>query len=141
MLIQEREQARQVFFDVWQKLQNKSPLQPMESVIADIIQWHPDYHNYLSDTQKTTHEDFQLEQGNTNPFLHMGMHIAIREQLGMDRPAGIRAIHHTLAVRYQSEHEAEHQMIECLGASLWEAQRNQRLPDEVVYFECLNKLC
>ena len=76
-----------------------------------------------------------------NPFLHMGMHIAIREQLGMDRPAGIRAIHHSLVVFYQSEHEAEQQMIECLAVSLWEAQHNQRLPDEVAYLECLNKLC
>ena len=85
-------------------------------------------------------KDFMPEQGESNPFMHMGMHIAIREQLGTDRPAGIAIANKKLLLRLQDPHEVEHQMMECLGQSLWEAQRNNTAPDETQYLRCVQKL-
>jgi hypothetical protein len=67
------------------------------------------------------------------------MHLSIREQAGTDRPPGIRAIHQRLSSRLGAM-EAEHRMIECLGRSLWEAQRAGTLPDETAYLDCLRSL-
>ena len=83
--------------------------------------------------------DYTPEAGQSNPFLHMGMHLAIREQVGTDRPAGIRAVHSALAARLGGIHEAEHVMIECLGEALWNAQRAGVAPDEARYLEDLRR--
>jgi hypothetical protein len=77
--------------------------------------------------------------GETNPFLHMGMHLAIQEQLGGQRPEGILEVYQQLC-RRMTGHAAEHQMMECLGETLWEAQRNGVEPDERVYLERLRRL-
>jgi hypothetical protein len=84
--------------------------------------------------------NYTPEQGQSNPFLHMGMHLAIREQAGTDRPPGIRAIHAALAQRLGDPHEAEHRMIECLGEALWNAQRAGTAPDEAAYVAALRRL-
>ena len=125
--------------DVWQKIQQNLVLEPMEALIADIIEIHPEYHALLVTGEDIRQQDFSPEQGQTNPFLHMGMHITLREQAGTDRPPGVRAIHQKLVSR-QGEHEAEHAMMECLGQVLWNAQRNNQPPDEAAYLDCLKKL-
>lgn len=138
-MYQNRDQIRQVYLTVWDKMQNKKILQPMESVIADIIQLHPEYHSLLNQGESATELDFNPESGHTNPFLHMGMHIALREQTATDRPAGIQHIHQKLSARL-GHHEAEHAMIECLAEALWLAQKNNSLPDDSRYLDCLKKL-
>jgi len=138
-MLQSRDEVRQVYLGVWQKIQQNLVLEPMEALIADIIEIHPEYHALLGAGDDVRHEEFTPEQGQTNPFLHMGMHIALREQAGTDRPAGIRKIHQKL-VSKQGAHEAEHAMMECLGQTLWTAQRNNQPPDEPSYLDCLRKL-
>lgn len=138
-MLQSRDEVRQVYLGVWQKIQQNLVLEPMEALIADIIEIHPEYHALLGAGDDVRHEEFTPEQGQTNPFLHMGMHIALREQAGTDRPAGIRKIHQKL-VSKQGAHEAEHAMMECLGQTLWTAQRNNQPPDEASYLDCLRKL-
>ena len=138
-MLQSRDEARQVYLDVWHKIQQNLVLEPMEALIADIIEIHPEYHALLGAGDDIRQEEFTPEQGQTNPFLHMGMHIALREQAGTDRPAGIRKIHQKL-VSKQGEHEAEHAMMECLGQTLWTAQRNNQPPDEASYLDCLRRL-
>jgi len=69
----------------------------------------------------------------------MGLHIAIREQVAIDRPPGIRGIFERLAAASDT-HEAEHAMIECLAETLWEAQRDNRQPDDTAYLGRLRKL-
>ena len=138
-MFQSRDEVRQVYTDVWTKLQKGSLLEPMESIIADIIQLHPEYHNLLSSQENSKHSEFNPDQGQSNPFLHMGMHIALREQTSIDRPTGIKPIHQKLSKRL-GIHDAEHAMIECLGQALWLAQQNQSMPDEVNYLECLKKI-
>ncbi len=138
-MFQSRDEVRQVYLGVWHKIQQQLVLEPMEALIADVIEIHPEYHALLAASDDIKQQEFTPEQGQTNPFLHMGMHITLREQAGTDRPAGIRAIHQKL-VSKNGAHEAEHAMMECLGQTLWNAQRNNQPPDEDAYLDCLRKL-
>lgn len=138
-MFQSRDEVRQVYLGVWHKIQQNLVLEPMEALIADVIEIHPEYHALLATGEDIRQQDFTPEQGQTNPFLHMGMHITLREQAGTDRPPGIRTIHQKLVSR-QGVHEAEHAMMECLGQVLWNAQRNHQSPDEAAYLDCLKKL-
>ena len=131
-----RSDTRQMFFDVWRKLESREPMTALESMVAEVIRLHPEYHNYLADAGKTLDRDWLPEGGETNPFLHMGMHIAIREQLSIDRPPGVKAAH-TVLRQTLDAHAAEHAMLECLAETRWRAQRENRLPDEQAYLSCL----
>lgn len=132
-----RTDTRQMFFDVWQKQQRNAPLTALESIVGDVIRLHPEYHGLLSAPDKALDRDWRPEGGETNPFLHMGMHIAIREQLSIDRPAGIKAAYSALLAHTGDAHRAEHEMLECLAEALWLAQREGRLPDEQAYLASL----
>ena len=138
-MFQSRDEVRRIYLTVWQKMQQQQLLEPMEALIADVIGAHPEYHDLFGNADEIDEREFPPEQGETNPFLHMGMHIALREQAQNDRPPGIRQIHQRLSAS-KGQHEAEHAMMECLGAALWTAQRNNGLPDETEYLDCLKKL-
>ena len=138
-MFQSRDEIRQVYLKVWQKMQDQSLLEPMEAIIADVIKLHPEYHQILDKGECAVEKDFSPEDGQTNPFLHMGMHITLREQAGGDRPAGIHDIYQNL-VQQKGMHEAEHAMMECLGQTLWNAQRHNAMPDENAYLACLRQL-
>ncbi len=131
-----REQLRQMYQTAWQKSQQQQPLTPLETQIADVVKEHPEYHTMLSRIE----QDFMPEMGQTNPFLHMGMHLGLREQLSTNRPAGIISIYQSLLKTTPSSHEAEHKMMECLGEALWTAQRNNTAPDDAAYLKCLKSL-
>jgi Domain of unknown function (DUF1841) len=134
-----RDQLRQRYLTAWQRRQLGQVLEPLEAAIADVIELHPEYHALLSDEQALS-KAFAVEQGQTNPFLHMGLHLGLREQLATRRPTGIEAIHERLCRKLGAVHEAEHRMIEVLAETLWEAQRAGRAPDEAQYLERLKKL-
>ncbi len=134
---QDRNELRQMYATAWQKYCEGAVLSPLEAQIAAVIEQHPEYHHAVSgDLDK----DFTVEQGETNPFLHMGLHLAIREQVATDRPPGIADIFEKLAARTGDAPEAEHRMIDCLAETLWEAQRDNRPPDEAIYLERLKHL-
>lgn len=139
--IQDRDSSRRFFIEVWQKHHAGQPLQPLEVLVLGVIQEHPEYHGYLQgDTEDILDREFTPEIGRTNPFLHMGMHITIREQVSIDRPPGIAAVYKKIVNRLGSTLEAEHRMLDCLGETLWLAQRHNTLPDESRYLECLQRL-
>lgn len=138
-MFQSREEVRQVYLTVWQKIQQKTLLEPMESIIADVIKLHPEYHALLDKGELAKEQDFTPEDGKTNPFLHMGMHIAIREQANADRPLGIQKAYQKI-IKVNTHHDAEHSMIECLGQVLWQAQRDNTLPDDNAYLACVKKI-
>jgi len=138
-MFQSRDEVRQVYLKVWQKMQNQSLLEPLEAIIADVIKLHPEYHSMLEEGEAAKQKDFSPEDGQTNPFLHMGMHITLREQAGGDRPTGILDIYAKL-VQQKGIHETEHAMMECLGQTLWKAQRDDAMPDENAYLACLRQL-
>ena len=137
MFGQDRQQLRQMFFQSWQKQLENRPLEPLEAMIVDVILLHPEYHVMLSDPDAYVDKDYSPEMGQTNPFLHMAMHISIREQLSTNRPDGIQSLYEQLCQKYSSSHEAEHIIMDCLGKVLWEAQRSQQMPDDQDYLECL----
>ena len=139
MFGQNRADLRRFFLTSWNKHLASQPLQPLERLVAEVIEQHPEYHGCLADEDQLR-QDFGPEQGQTNPWLHMGMHISLGEQLGADRPAGIRALYQQIVMRFGDHHAAEHAMMDCLGVVLWEAQRSARAPDEAAYLECLKKL-
>jgi hypothetical protein len=132
-------QYRNFFRKAWRKHRERLPLEPLEDMVARIIAAHPEYHALLENPDKIE-QDYTPEAGSTNPFLHMGLHIAIQEQLAADRPAGIRGIYQQLVQRHADPHEAEHRMAECLAESIWEAQRAGAAPDELMYLERLRRL-
>ena len=141
MFVQDRNEARDYFYLVWSKHKNKLPLEPIEAIISDVILEHPEYHHYLNEKESSYDNDFRPEQNESNPFLHMGMHIALKEQVSSDRPVGINSIFNKIMTKSISVHDAEHKMMECLGQSLWEAQRNNTLPDDNNYLDCLKRSC
>ena len=134
-----RSDTRQTFFEVWQKLQAGMPMTALETLIADVIRMHPEYHALLDQGLDVLDKDWLPEGGETNPFLHMGMHIAIREQLSIDRPPGIKAAYEALLARTRDVMETEHLMLECLGETLWRAQRERRMPDEQLYLRLVRE--
>jgi hypothetical protein len=134
-----RSDTRQAFFDVWAKMQDGRPMTALESIIADVIRMHPEYHALLARGIEVLDKDWSPEGGETNPFLHMGMHIAIREQLSIDRPPGIKAAYETLLSNTRDQMQAEHLMLECLGETLWRAQRENRMPDEQLYLQLVRQ--
>jgi hypothetical protein len=136
---QSREQLRAAYREAWRKWRERVPMQPLEAQIADVVAAHPEYQSLLQAPSPLAQE-FQPERGQENPFLHLGLHLALREQLGTDRPAGIAAIHQRLAATLSSGHAAEHRMIEILAGVLWDAQRGNRAADETIYLERLSRL-
>ena len=135
-----REQLRRLYVEAWQKQQTGKVLSPLEAMIAEVVAMHPEYHALLNQGEDALDRDFLPEQGESNPFMHMGMHVAIREQLSTDRPAGIVDAIRALLARVQDAHAVEHQVMECLGQSLWEAQRAGQAPDEAAYLRCVQGL-
>jgi hypothetical protein len=127
-----------MYADTWQKRCDKIPLTPLEAQIADVIEWHPEYHaDVMSDE---LNKDYTPDAGKTNPFLHMGLHLGIREQIATNRPSGITSIYSTLTARVGDAHLAEHRMIDCLAETLWEAQSQNTAPDEQKYLASLYHL-
>ena len=135
-----RARMRRRYVDAWRKFQAREPLEPLEAQLAALIAEHPEYVSSLEAGEEALEAEFTPEGGRENPFLHMGLHLAIREQVATDRPAGIARVHRQLTRRSGSAHEAEHAMIETLAATLWEAQRSGHAPDEQVYLERLRRL-
>ncbi|MES9968817.1 MAG: DUF1841 family protein [Candidatus Thiodiazotropha sp.] len=136
----DRNQMRQVFFEAWRKCQAGEEMEPLEKMIASVITQHPEYHAMLNDRERFLVQEFHPDGGESNPFLHMAMHISLLEQISTDRPLGISEIYRNLCQRRGENHDVEHQLMECLGRMLWEAQSANRMPDEQSYLDCIKAL-
>lgn len=140
MFAQSREEVRSHFLSVWGKMSSKVPLQPLEQLLARVIEQHPEYHVVFNDPARALRAEYSGDVANSNPFLHMSLHVAIAEQLQTDRPAGVvKAYNAMVEKRTYDAHAIEHKMIDCLSASLWQAQRDSRPPDEAAYISCLKR--
>ena len=137
---QSRDQLRRVYIEAWRKRRAGLPTEPLEAQVADVIALHPEYHAALEGGDDALDRDYTPEGGQSNPFLHMGLHLAVRDQIATDRPVGIRKAFQTVAAHLGSEHEAEHRIIECLAEAMWEAQRSGRPPDEAAYLQRVLRL-
>ncbi|MEW6330534.1 MAG: DUF1841 family protein [Pseudomonadota bacterium] len=136
----DRGQTREVFFRAWRAHREGRPLEGVEKLIVQVALRHPEYHPVLEQSETARERDYFPEAGETNPFLHLGMHIAIEEQLSIDQPAGIRDQYRRLLSRYPDEHAVQHRMMECLGEMLWQAGRQATAPQQTVYLDCLRRL-
>jgi hypothetical protein len=119
-----RDEVRRFFCDTWQKKQANMILTPLETLAGRWIEEHSKYHALLDDGEAALGQDYTPERGETNPFLHLSMHLSISEQISIDQPPGIRQVASVLAQRLDSEHAAQHRIMECLGQVLWESQRD-----------------
>jgi len=128
-----REQLRRSYVEAWTRRLSCAPLTPLQALIADVIGLHPEYHRLMQDADAACAYEPAAGSDTDNPFLHMGLHIAVREQVSIDRPPGIRALHGALQARHGDIHGAEHVLMEALGHTLWQAQRDGRAPDEAQY--------
>lgn len=134
-----REQARQLFFDTWRKYRQQEILSGIEAIVLEVILQHQEYHDILDDVDRYLDKDYLPEMGDTNPFLHMSMHVAIKEQLSINQPIGICERFTRLQEKTGNEHDAAHQVMGCLAEMIWQAQRNQSAPDVAIYIDCLDK--
>jgi hypothetical protein len=134
-----REALRKRYVDAWRRRCEGLPLEPLDAAIADVIELHPEYQSLFTDND-AVERSYTVEDGRINPFLHLGLHLALREQLATRRPAGIVEVHAALCRRLGSVHDTEHRMIDALAETLWEAQRRGVAPDESGYLDRLRRL-
>jgi len=132
-----REQVRQFFCETWAKHRAKAVLTPLEAIALDWIRQHPEYHADLESPEALSTQ-YQVEQGKTNPFLHLSMHLAISEQISIDHPRGIRSSFEKMSASL-GEHDAAHEIMECLGQVVWESQRLGKPLDSDHYIELIRQ--
>jgi Domain of unknown function (DUF1841) len=131
--------VRVFFCETWRKQREGLPLTPMESLAADWISQHAEYHDALADTDTALAADYTVENGQTNPFLHLSMHLTLTEQASIDQPTGIRQALMVLAARRGSLHQAHHEAMECLGEMIWASQRSGLPPDGHAYLDAVQR--
>jgi len=134
-----RDQARLFFFDAWAKYEQQLPLTDLEAIAAQVMQMHPEYHAVLDAPERYLEQAYFPEMGTINPFLHMSLHLSVLEQIGIDQPPGIAQIYRELQQKHQDTHDAQHNLMDCLAETLWQAQRDDCPPDMEVYLNCMQK--
>ena len=131
--------VRRFFCDVHRKRREGVPMTPIETLAGDWVDQHPEYHADLDDLDAALAASYTVEEGRTNPFLHLSMHLSVSEQVSIDQPRGIKQAFELLAARLGSAHEAQHQVMECLGEMIWASQRSGLPPDGQAYLECVRR--
>ncbi len=134
-----RDQVRDFFFATWRKYRASEPLEGLETIALEVALQHPEYHPVLDDPERYREQAYFPEHGETNPFLHMSLHLAFEEQLSIDQPAGVVARFAGLLERAGDRHAALHQAVDCLAEMVWRAQRDAAPPDANAYLENLEK--
>lgn len=130
-----RDQVRLFFFDTWAKFQKQQPLTDLEGIALQVVQMHPEYHAVLNAPEKYMAQAYFPEMGETNPFLHMSLHMSILEQISINQPIGIAEAYKKLVVKHGGESEAQHDLMDCLAETIWEAQRSGHPLDAAAYSE------
>lgn len=134
-----RDQVRHFFFDAWRKLKGHEPLTPLEGMALQVMQAHPEYHAVLDAPERYREQEYFPEMGETNPFLHMSLHLSILEQISIDQPPGIAAAYRALLAKHGDEMAAQHDLMDCLAETIWRAQRDRAAPDQSAYLEAIRR--
>ena len=132
--------TRRLFFSSWHTYRQNQPLTPLEQQKEEVILVHPEYHALLDTNPESSDQAYFPELGQTNPFLHMGLHLAIRDQVSTNRPVGIVDEYNRLLKKYNDPLIVEHMLMDPLVECLWQAQRQQSLPDDAAYLHALTNL-
>ncbi len=139
MFTPSRDEARRFLVEAWSKHRAKQPLSGLEQLAAGLVALHPEYHAVIENPERFADRDWNPEAGEANPFLHLSLHLAVAEQIGIDQPPGIRAQFERLRAARGDEHAALHAVLECLGEVMWSAQRHGTPPDAALYIACLER--
>lgn len=134
-----RDEVRQFFFDAWAKFKQQKTLTELEKMAVGIMHMHPEYHSILDEPEHYLQQAYYPEMGETNPFLHMSLHLSIQEQISINQPTGITQAYGKLCTLFQEEHEAQHALLECLAETIWLAQRNQTGLDAAHYLNLIEQ--
>ena len=134
-----QEDVRRFFCRCYAKHRAGQPMEALEIIASEWIDQHPEYHADLADADAALARNYDAAPGQTNPFLHLSMHLSISEQCSIDQPRGIRQAVELLAKRLDSLHDAHHAAMDCLGQMLWESQRAGRPPDGEAYIACVQR--
>ncbi|OIQ80658.1 hypothetical protein GALL_375910 [mine drainage metagenome] len=134
-----RDQVRRFFFEAWRKYRAGEPLTPLERMAVQVVLNHAEYQPVLDAPEKNLEREYFPEMGETNPFLHMSLHLSILEQLSIDQPPGIAAAYQALLNKRGDEHPAQHDLMDCLAETLWRAQRAGSAPDAAAYLAAMQK--
>ncbi len=136
-----RDQARQFLFDAWAKFRQQAPLTNLEKIAVEVIQMHPEYHAIFDIPERYINQQYFPEMGQTNPFLHISLHLSVIEQISINQPIGIRDVYTKLLEKYHDQHEAQHDILDCLAETIWHAQKNNAALDSTYYLSLLRKKC
>lgn len=134
-----RDQARQFLFDAWAKFKQHATLTDLEKIAVEVMQMHPEYHVILEAPERYMHQQYFPEMGETNPFLHLSLHLSVIEQISINQPIGIAKVYDTLRQKHNDIHMAQHDLLECLAETIWQAQHHQKPLDSTVYLNLLNQ--
>lgn len=134
-----REQVRQFFFQTWEKFKQQQGLSAMEKIALQVMRMHPEYHAVLDQSERYLQQAYFPEMGETNPFLHMSLHMSLLEQIAINQPAGIEQAYVSLQQKYGDWHLAQHELMDCLAETIWRAQRDGQPPDAAAYLDCMQK--
>ena len=134
-----QDDVRRFFCQVYAKQQAQTLIDALEVLAGEWVAEHPEYHAVLTDEASALTQQFTGENGQSNPFLHLSMHLSISEQCSIDQPRGIRQAVELLASKRNSLHDAHHEVMECLGTMLWESQRSGQAPDGQAYIDAVQR--
>lgn len=134
-----RDQVREFFFNTWRKFKQNQMLEGVETIGVQVMQMHSEYHVILDDSARYMHQQYFPEMGETNPFLHMSLHLSVLEQISINQPIGIANIYQQLLSQYQDAHDAQHELLDCLAETIWQAQRNQQPLDADHYMQLMQQ--
>jgi Domain of unknown function (DUF1841) len=134
-----RDEVREFFFDAWAKFKAQKPLTDLEKIGLGVMHMHPEYHAILDAPEQFKHQEYFPEFGETNPFLHMSLHLSILEQISINQPTGIAGIYEKLKLKHQNEHDAQHAILECLAETIWQAQRNHADLNATQYLQLMQQ--
>ncbi len=134
-----RDEVRGFFFDAWAKFKLAQPLTDLEKIALGVMHMHPEYHAILDAPEQFKQQEYFPEFGETNPFLHMSLHLSILEQISINQPIGIADIYAQLKTKHQNDHDAQHAILECLAEAIWQAQRNKAALDANNYVQLLQQ--
>lgn len=134
-----RDQARQFLFDAWAKFKQNAPLTDLEKIAVEVMQMHTEYHAILDAPERYLNQQYFPEMGETNPFLHISLHLSVIEQVSINQPIGISDVYAKLLKKYNDKHMAQHDLLDCLAETIWHSQRNNSPLDSAHYLNLLNQ--
>lgn len=134
-----RDQARQFLFDAWAKFKQHSTLSDLEKIAVEVMQMHPEYHTILDAPERYMQQQYFPEQGETNPFLHLSLHLSVIEQISINQPIGIGQLYEKLKLKHGDQHMAQHDILDCLAETIWQSQRNNTPLDSAHYLGLLQQ--